>query len=403
MKNILYIHQYFITPKQAGGTRSYWFAQELIKNNYKVTMLTSRDKQDKLIQKENIDGIDVIYIKNEYDNSFSIFRRLFSFIRFMLLSSFIAYKEKDIDFVFATSTPLTIGVPALFLKWFKKKKFIFEVRDVWPEVPIQMGGINNTLIIYLLRKFEKIIYNNSEHIIALSPGMKQEILKTGIKESKVSIVPNMSKIDQFYARVKNKKIMTEYNLSNNSFYVIHFGAMGLANGLDYILDAAKILQKKKDNNIKFLFAGSGSQETHLKKRQLEEAIDNIAFLGEFNMNKMAEIVNIADCSITTFSNLQILQTNSPNKLFDSLSAQKPIIVNSEGWTKKMVNEHKCGAYVDPAKPEELANLLTQWKNEPAIIHEMGVNSRKLAETTYDKSILSKQFIKILCNHINIVS
>lgn len=139
--NILYIHQYFVTPQEPGGTRSYWLAQELIKNGHKVTMLTSSTKFSEDVKKMNIDGIEVIYVKEDYDQNMSIARRLKAFLKFMYKSSIIGLKQKDADLVIATSTPLTIGIPALVLKWFNKKPFIFEVRDLWPEVPIQMGAI----------------------------------------------------------------------------------------------------------------------------------------------------------------------------------------------------------------------------------------------------------------------
>jgi glycosyltransferase involved in cell wall biosynthesis len=396
---ILYIHQYFKTPNEPGGTRSFWFSQYLIKEGFRVTMLTSRNKQKKLVERHTIEGIDVIYIKNSYDNSFGFIKRIWSFIRFMFISTFLAFKEKDIDLVFATSTPLTVGFPALLLKWFKGKNYIFEVRDLWPEVPIQMGIIKNSIIIHLLKYFEKKIYQNSVHIIALSPGMLEGVLKAGIKSSKLTMIPNMSKIEQFYLRPKNKYLMNKYDLSEDNFYIIHFGAMGLANGLDYILDAAKIIQNMKFYNIVFLFAGKGGQEDHLKSRVIKEKINNVKFLGAFNMRDMAEIVNIADCSIITFANIPILTTNSPNKLFDSLSAQKPVIVNSPGWTKKMVEEYNCGAYVNPENPKELSDLLIDWYSNREKLISMGINSRKLAEKVFDKSILAKQFVNIIKEYV----
>tara|TARA_B110001452_G_scaffold181741_1_gene152611 strand:- start:429 stop:1631 length:1203 start_codon:yes stop_codon:yes gene_type:complete len=400
MKKILYIHQYFITPWEAGGTRSYWFSRELLNNNFKVVMITSRSNQDRLVQKELVDGIDVIFIKNDYDNSFGIIRRVWSFLRFMILSTFISFKQENIDLVFATSTPLTVGIPPVLLKWIKGINYVFEVRDLWPEVPIQMGGVNNKLLISILKYLEKIIYNNAKHIIALSPGMKDGVLKVGIDNKKVSMIPNMSKIDQFGKRVKNKVLMDKFNLSTDDFYIIHFGAMGLANGLDYIIDAAKITQSRRNNNIKYLFAGEGGQEQILKTRVEKEQINNVIFLGKFKMKEMAEIVNIADCSITTFRNLPILQTNSPNKLFDSLSAQKPIIVNSAGWTKGLVEDNNCGAFVNPEDPAELASLVLSWSTKEALLLEMGINSRELAEYVYDKSILSREFAQLICNEIN---
>jgi len=392
---ILYIHQYFRTPYQPGGTRSYWFCRELIENGYNVVMLTSRDAQQKLVEKEIIDGIEIIYVRNAYNNQFGIFKRAWSFFRFMIISTYLSLKEKNISLVIATSTPLSIGFPALMCKWFRSKKFIFEVRDLWPEVPIQLGAFKNIIIKSTLISFEKKIYKNSSHIITLSPGMKEGVLKRGIKEEKVSMIPNMSKVDKFYARKKDQKVMEQYGLLDDRFYVIHFGTMGIANGLDYIIDAAKILKDKKHDKIEFLFAGKGSVEEKLKSRCENEKINNVRFLGTFDMHNLSKIVNIANCSIVPFKNIEILKTNSPNKLFDSLSAQKPIIVNSNGWTKEMIESNNCGAYVNPNKPEHLAEVLIDWQDNNEQMLEMAKNARLLAEQKYDKSILVKKWYQTI--------
>ena len=140
---ILYIHQYFMTPDDAAGTRSYWIAQELINRGHQVTMLTTSSQIEKKVEKKNVNGIEVIYLKVPYSQSMGIFARLKSFLSFMLKSTRVALAQKNTDLIIATSTPLTIGFPALVAKKFKKTPFLFEVRDLWPEVPIQMGGLNN--------------------------------------------------------------------------------------------------------------------------------------------------------------------------------------------------------------------------------------------------------------------
>ena len=208
---ILYIHQYFLTPEQPGGTRSYWLAKELIKKGHSVTILTSSVKFDNKIHKVNIDGIDVIYIKEAYSQKMSFLKRIISFFSFMVKSTFIGLKQKNVDLVFATSTPLTIGVPALILKRIKKIPYVFEVRDLWPEVPIQMGGLNNLILKKIAIMLEKVIYKNSKHIIALSPGMAEGVLKYESKD-KISVIPNMAKIDKFWPRAFNNDLRKELGL-----------------------------------------------------------------------------------------------------------------------------------------------------------------------------------------------
>src|SRR5690554_884930 len=392
--NILYIHQYFKTPKEPGGTRSYWIAQELIKNGHEVTMITA-DPQAKQKRREIvIDEIKVVYLQEAYSQNMSISTRLKAFLGFVWKSINEARKHKNIDLVIATSTPLTVGITALYMKWFKKTPYIFEVRDLWPEVPIQMGAFKSPLIVKPTRWFEKTIYKNAKHVIALSPGMQDGVIKY-IPKEKTSMIPNMSKIDEFWLRNKNIELEQKLGLNPNSFKIIHFGSLGLANGVETIIESAKLL--RDDDTIEFLFVGGGSTEDKLIKECQKYQLNNVKFLGRFPMKDISEIVNISDVSIVSFKDLPILYTNSPNKLFDSLSAGKPIIVNSAGWTKDMVEEYNCGYYVKPNQPKELVDKILFLKDHPEAAEEMGKNSRKLAETVYDKSILCKQFVETVEN------
>lgn len=390
--NILYIHQYFVTPQEPGGTRSYWLAQELIKNGHKVTMLTSSSKFSEDIKVVNIDGIEVVYIKEDYDQNMSVSRRLKAFLKFMYKSSVVGWKQKDIDLVIATSTPLTIGIPALILKWFKKKPFVFEVRDLWPEVPIQMGAIKNSWTIKTTRLLEKTIYKNASRVIALSPGMQDGVVKY-IPKEKTSMIPNMAKMDEFWPRGKNEQLMEKLGLKKDSFKIVHFGSLGLANGAHSIIESAKLLKDRED--IEFLFVGGGSTEQDLVDEVEKNNLKNVKFLGKFPMTDVSEIVNFSDVSMISFLDIPILYTNSPNKLFDSLSAGKPIIVNSAGWTKDIAEKYHCGYYVNPNRPEELVQKVLHLKDNPELVNSMGQNARKLAETVYDKSILCKKFVEVI--------
>ncbi len=390
--HILYIHQYFKTPKEPGGTRSYWIAQELIKEGHTVTMLTTSSSISKKIEKLIIDNINVVYLKVPYNQKMSISGRLKSFLSFMIKSTYQSFLVKNVDLVLATSTPLTVGFPALLLKWFKQIPFVFEVRDLWPEVPIQMGGLNNPILQKMAIWFEKTIYKNAKHIVALSPGMADGVLKY-VPAKKVSMIPNMAKIDLFWPRTKNLKLTKSLGLREGSFKVVHFGALGLANGAMTIIESAKLANN--DPTFEFIFIGGGATEHDLKKECSLNQLKNVHFLGRFPLDKTSEIVNFCDVSVVSFKDLPILYTNSPNKLFDSLSAGKPIIVNSAGWTKAMVEENKCGFYVNPHHPKELVEKIKLLQKDKSLALKLGNKARELAETKYDKSILCKEFVKVI--------
>jgi glycosyltransferase involved in cell wall biosynthesis len=398
---VLYIHQYFKTPREPGVTRSYWLARKLVEAGHEVRMLTSRNEQNIWIERQQVDGIEVIYIRNRYSNQMGLFRRAVSFFMFMLLSSFIAIQEKHVDLVFATSTPLTVGLPALLLRWIKKIPFIFEVRDLWPEAPIQLGGLNNKWLQKLAFGLERTIYQQAVHVIALSPGMQERICQQGVSPQKVSLIPNLAKKEEFYPREVNPELAKAFHIDLNRFNVIYFGALGFANGLHYILEAAKLLKKNGEQDIEFLFLGEGKMEEELKAVCEEFQLHNVRFLGAHPMKLVSEIVNMADCSVVSFKNVEVLNTSSPNKLFESLSAALPVIVNSDGWTKQLVELKDCGLYADPEKPQELVNAIEYLRLHEAERKQMGQNARKLAQDVYDKSVLGKKFVEVIENYAHI--
>lgn len=392
---ILYIHQYFKTPEEPGGTRSYWISQELIKRGHQVTMICSTNERHPVPSRVDANGIDVIYVKNEYSNYMPAYKKVISFVSFILSALKAAKKLKNIDLVFATSTPLTVGYIAMRLKKSKGWKYVFEVRDLWPEFPIQIGAIKNKFAIKYLRGLERRIYKNAEFVIALSPGMQDGVVAAGMPVEKTAMIPNMSKPDRFYPHTPDPEIVKDFNLDISSFNVVHFGSMGKANGLEYIIEAARILQERGVNDVCFWFMGRGATEPVCKSLVEKYGLHNVRFLGFHKMSIVSEIVNCSSASITTFRNLPILATNSPNKLFDSLSAGKPIIVNSAGWTKDMVERGDCGFYVDPDNPAALADKIMEVKDNKPLLERWGENARKLSLEEYDKDLLTAQVADVL--------
>lgn len=391
---IIYIHQYFKEPSEPGGTRSYWISRELIKRGHEVIMITGTSTKHNESTIENIDGIEVHYIKNAYSNNMGAGGRIKSFLKFVIKAIQEGKKQKNIDLVFATSTPLTTGAIALALKFTKGWKYVFEVRDLWPDALIQ-AGVNNKLAIWMLRKLEKYSYKYAEHVISLSPGMEEGVLRRGTPKDKSTMVPNMSKPDEFYPHERSQDIIDKFGIDTSKFNVIHFGSMGILNGLEYIINAAKYAQANHYDDINFIFLGAGSTESNLRELAKEYNLTNVQFLGNHPMKIVAEIVNCCDASITTFKNFPILRTNSPNKLFDSLSAGKPIIVNSAGWTKELVEKENCGFFADPENPADLIEKINFFYKDKELIKQWCDNARRLSLEVFDKSILSAKVADVL--------
>lgn len=266
---------------------------------------------------------------------------------------------------------------------------------MWPEFPIQMGVIRNRLLIKILRGFERRIYERSECVVALSEGMRDGVIAAGTSEERVVTIPNMSKPNEFFPREVSREVANRFNIDTTKFNIIHFGAMGVANGLEYVVRSAKVLMDRGVRDVSFLLLGDGAARPKLQQFVDEHRLDNVLFLGEHKMAVVSEVVNCCDLSVTSFLDLPILYTNSPNKLFDSLSAGIPIVVNSAGWTKDLVESCVCGFYVDPRDPEDFADKIMAVKADRELLRSWGESSRRLALSRFDREILSKKMVDVV--------
>jgi len=389
--HILYIHQYFTTPEEGGGTRSYDFARYLVKQGHKVTILTGTELNNALAgvkqkKDEYIEGIHVIYLKTPYSNYMSFKKRLYSFIDFSWRSTLSGIKIKKYDLVFATSTPLTVAIPGIILSFFRRVPMVFEVRDLWPEVPIQMGVIQNPIIIKFLRFFETFTYRRARHIIALSPGMAKSILTTGISKDKVTMIPNYCNLDFF--KPGKPKVNNLEKLVYNNHIIAYSGAVSDANNLELIIDAAETLQKAGSPVI-FVIAGDGKEKPKLEKLVETKKLKNVIFLGKISKYEVVNLYRRTIACIILFKNLPVLSTNSPNKFFDAISTGKPIITNMGGWIGEMVESNKIGFSVENDNPQAIVNAVDKLINmDKKQLEEMGQNARKLAVEKFDSNAMA---------------
>lgn len=388
--HILYIHQYFKTPKEGGGTRSYWIAKKLIDRGHQVTIITSANHQSKKIKYCIIEGIKVVYIRNYYDNKLSYLNRIVSFIKFTCKTLLISMTIKDINLVYATSTPLTVGIPALFLLRLRRLRFVFEVRDLWPDIPIEIGIIKNGIVKWILYNFEYRIYSKAAHIVALSPGMKNVIVDKGVLDEKISIVPNMCDLETFSPMEKTYKLHSLLDIPQDSIIAIHTGAMGMVNGL--LKFALSVVINLPD--IYFVFIGEGKEKADLEK--LSSTVKNLYVLPQIPKLSLNEILNDADIFLMLVDpNFKIFETNSANKFFDYLAIGKPIVMNYQGWKYQIIKDRKLGYYIDQNNEEQFKNIFNQLNRVRLNKHISNGLAREVGNSLFNKNALTNQVATII--------
>lgn len=394
--NILYLHQHFALPSGSTGTRSYEFAKRWVKAGHKVTVICGHYDIGGLEYSKKaqiIDGIEIIIAGTRYSNKMSFIKRVFSFIGFIFSAFYIGLRQKDIDIIYATSTPLTIGIPAILLKWFKNIPFVFEVRDEWPRIPIEMGIIKNKTIIKFLYWLERFIYKQSNGIVALSSGMAD-----GVKESldgidkEIIVAPNCCDTDRFSPDIDGNDIRIRHKWQDK-FILLHFGAMGIANGLDLLINTAKSLKSYKA--IQFIIIGDGSQKQRLADKVNELGLKNIEFIGSVSKNHLPFYVAACDVSLVVFADYPILEHNSANKFFDSLAAGKPVLLNYSGWQREIIEKHNAGFGCEQGDIFDFVTKIIRLYENQSKLKEMGLNARKLAEDQFSRDIQAEKILKFL--------
>jgi len=398
---ILYFHQHFTTPQGSGGTRSYEFAQALIKRGHQVTMICGQMDRDSLNlpfdekrgwSRGLINGIDVIALPLSYSNHDGIGLRLITFFKYALKSIRIAL-DFEYDLIFATSTPLTAALPGIFASWLKGKNFIFEVRDLWPELPKAMG-MKNPILLGGMWVIEGWAYRSSIACVGLSPGIVEGIKKRSPKNHPIALIPNGCDLEIF--KPQPKATIQIEGVKPGDFVVGFTGAHGKANGLDAIIEAARELKKRNTQNIKFLLIGDGSEKARLQRIADTEKLESIIFHPPIPKLALAQITAQLDCGLMFLDNIPAFYYGtSPNKFFDYISAGIPVINNYPGWLAEMINHQQCGCVVPPGDTTRLVNCLIELHTKPALCQHMGQNSRQLAQTQFSRLHLANNFCEFI--------
>ncbi len=391
---VVILHQHFNTPNSGGAIRSYYLAKALLDSENMVTVITAHKGEYTCV---DVEGVTVHYLPVPYDNRFGFSARSWSFLVFVFGIIKRPRLFKKADRVYAISVPLTIGLAALWIKRFYKTPFLFEVGDLWPDAPIQLGFIKNPFFKTILYRFERLVYRKAEKVIALSEPIKDAI-KMKCPDVVVEIIPNMADTEYYSPSGKNESTVKKLGL-DGKFVVSYIGSLGIANGLEYFVRCAYASQQQ-GMNIHFLLCGDGAMLEKLKELSAELKLTNLSFVGFKDREGVSEIMNVTDACFISYQDFSILETGSPNKYFDGLAAGKLIVVNFGGWIRKEIEENACGFYIDPKNPDEFCEKIKPFLVDGLLLNSYSAASRKLAEQKYSRRELSKKY-SILFFHAEI--
>jgi glycosyltransferase involved in cell wall biosynthesis len=340
------------------------------------------------IARGDVDGIQVIQLDFPYSNTHSLAKRAWNFLRYSLTATRLSLTT-SYDVLFATSTPLTAAIPGIVIRRLRRSKsVVFEVRDVWPDLPIALGGLRNPLAVAVLRRLERAAYNSADRTIGLAPGICELIDERTTRDNPPSrLIPNGCDLSLFSPSASR---------SDPIFRAVFTGTHGVANGLDACLDSAEILCSKGRTDIELHFIGSGNQKAQLIESANARQLENCKFLEPLPKKELGVALHQYDAGLMILSDIpEFYYGTSPNKFFDYIASGLPIVNNYPGWLADLIGEYGCGIAVEPGDPIKLANAIVELADNPAARLEMGRRSRRLAESRFARSDLSAQFVATL--------
>ena len=401
---IIYLHQYFKFPDENGGTRSFDLATGFVTSGHQVEIVTSTSEEKYKTGKRWVtivqNGLVVHYIYLPYGNHLSYLQRSFVFFQFLFFSTVKLLSLKG-DVVLATSTPLTIGVPALLKKWLHKTPFVFETRDVWPEAVIAIGALKNKMIQRILYKLEATIYKNAAAIVPLSVDMKRSIVSRypKLNMKTIEVIENISEINRFQNNFDSKESVLKEKIGfQPRFAILYAGTFGRVNGIDYVIQIAEKLILV-DPSIVFVLIGDGAEKKAIIEKATKKTVlnKNVFILDSVSKQDLPQLYFECAMGSSFVIPIKELWANSANKFFDTLAAGKPILINHEGWQKEViVNENIGYVFPDSISDNAIKEFALYTQNEVLIAGQQK-NALRIAKEKYALDIAVLKYNKVFKN------
>lgn len=386
---ITYIHQHFVLPGEPGGSRPYEFARRMAAAGHEVTMICGRDEA----MDKTVDGIHVRRLAIPYRNEMSKRERIVSFFNFLVRASAVAARVPA-DVIYASSTPLTVAVPGIVAKFTQRAPLVAEIRDLWPEVPIKLGYLNNPVAIFLAKQLEKAFYAASSEVVALSPSMADGVKEVAPKK-RVTVIPNASDFERFDIPAEQRAAFRKEQGWGDDVVAVYAGGFGMSYQLEWLVDLAAQLRRDGVENVRFVLLGQGSDSDALYQRAENAGLDADAmFLGRQPKEDVAKYVSAADITLSPLRDDPCLEGNSLNKVFDAMAASRPVVFNHGGWLEEAATEHDAGWRLSrdiPTAAKRFAEIISD-RDE---MRAAGQRNRELGEKRFARDSLYNQLIEVL--------
>ncbi|MGO9692034.1 MAG: glycosyltransferase family 4 protein [Syntrophobacteraceae bacterium] len=403
--HILFLTHYFPPEVNAPASRTFENAKRWVGAGHKVTVLTCAPNhprgilypgyKNRLFQWDTLEGIQILRVFTFLSPNAGFLKRIFNYFSYMLSATLLCPLVSEIDVVVSTSPQFFCGMAGLWVSLLKRKPWVLEIRDLWPESITAVGQVINPILPRFLERLETFLYKSADHIISVTHSFKQHIGKRGIPGERISVLTNGVDLEHFQP-VSKKDLIRSGNGHTElagKFVVSYIGTHGMAHGLETVLLTAEILRPYA--NILFLLIGDGAERETLLRKRNEAGLENVLMLPQQPKEKMPEFLALSDACMVLLKKRDIFKTVIPSKIFESMGMERPVILGVAGESKGIIEEADCGICIEPENHQQLADAVLKLFNDPELAAGMGRNGRRCVTAAYNRETLAGSYLGIL--------
>ncbi|MGW8249890.1 MAG: glycosyltransferase family 4 protein [Anaerolineales bacterium] len=402
---ILYLSQYFPPEVGATQTRAYEMASNWVRMGHSVTVISEipnhpsgiipPEYRYRLYEISTLDGVDVIRVWVKASPKKNFRSRMLFYLSYMLSAALagVLLARDSYDLIYATSPPLFVGAAALFLSWARRLPLCFEVRDLWPESAVTLGELSNRRAIALATRLEQACYRRAKLIVVVTRGIQERLLQRGIPQDHLAYIANGANVDLFnFSETGRNQVRQSLGLQGK-FIAIYAGIHGIAQGLESVIEAARLLQD--ESKIHILLVGDGPQKADLQALAESYSLPNLTLLPEQPRQLIVDYLSAADVALIPLRNLELFTGALPSKMFDAWACQRPVLLSVDGEARQVLQQAQAGIYIPPEDPQALAQALRKLEKSPHSLQQMGKNGRQYTVEHFSRKAQAQQLAREL--------
>lgn len=404
--HILFFTHYFTPEGNAPASRTYEHCLRWVRAGHKVTVITCVPNVPNGVpyegyrnrlwpQREEIDGIQVIRVWSFLAANSGFVKRIINYLTYMLSAAWMGLFVKKPDVVVATSPQFFCGWAGVLVQFFRRKPFVLEIRDIWPESVTTVGAMKRGLMIRFLEFLEKRMYRAADHIVAVGNGYRDNVASKIDVQDRISVIYNGVDGGKFTPIQAEPEFLRTYGFESR-FVVSYVGTIGMAHGLETVLDAAEKLRADGHQDIGFLLVGDGARREELEKEAQARGLqDMVQFTGLLPKSEMPRVLASSQALLVHLRACDLFTTVIPSKIFEAMAMKRPIIMGVRGESADIVRDAQAGLDMEPGNPDSLIECVMRLKTEPGLHESLTRNGRNFVLDQFSRDAFAARYLELL--------